>query len=148
VSTQQYPAGFGVLDLSGVRLSEPALPSAQASSTAPLALPTKMQIYTDSTSNAIHSRHPSPSPSGGSDVELSAQSAPKAADSGYYGSTSYYSVFDRADHVPNATTDSRPSGPAGDTLFEGIRGDDDPGVSRSFQLGSWILQNLQHMSVI
>jgi hypothetical protein len=32
-------------------------------------------------------------------------------------------------------------------LSAGIR-DDDPGVSRSLQLGSWILQNLQHVSII
>jgi hypothetical protein len=104
-----------------------------------------MQIYNNAASNAIHSCHPSSF--GGSDVELNAQSAPKAAGSGYYGSTSYYSVFDRVDHVPTATTDSQPSGPAGDTLSAGVR-DDDPGVSRSLQLGSWILQNLQHVSII
>jgi hypothetical protein len=93
LSTQQYQTCFGVLDLSGDRLSEPALPSTQASFTAPLAPPAKMQIYNNAASNAIHSCHPSSF--GGSDVELNAQSAPKAAGSGYYGSTSYYSVFDR-----------------------------------------------------
>ena len=137
--TQQYQTWFGVLDLSGDRLSEPALPSTQASFTASLAPPANLQMYTNAASNAIHSR--SPSSFGGSDVELNVQSAPKAADSGYYGSTSYYSVFDRVDHVPTATTDSQPSGPAG------IR-DDEPDVSRSLQLGSWILQNLQYVSII
>ncbi|KAJ4312539.1 hypothetical protein N0V94_007396 [Neodidymelliopsis sp. IMI 364377] len=104
-----------------------------------------MQIYTNAASNAIHSRPPSSF--GDSDVELNAQSAPKAANSGYYGSTSYYSVFDRADHVPTATTDSQPSGPVGNTLSTSTH-DDDLGVSRSLQLGSWILQNLQHVSII
>ncbi|KZM24369.1 uncharacterized protein EKO05_0007134 [Ascochyta rabiei] len=93
----------------------------------------------------MHSRPPSFF--GGSDVELNVQSAPKPAGSGYYGPTSYYSVFDRVDHVPTATTDSQPSRPAGDTLSAGIR-QDDPGLSRSLQLGSWILQNLQHVSII
>jgi hypothetical protein len=142
---EQHQTCFGVLDLSGDRLSEPALPSTQASFTAPLAPPAKMQIYTNAASNAIHWR---PSSSfGGSDVDLNAQSAPETAGSGYYGSTSYYSVFDPVDHVPTATTDSQPSGPAGDTFSAGIR-DDDPNVSRSLQLGSWILQNLQHVSII
>jgi hypothetical protein len=145
LSMEQHQTCFGVLDLSGDRLSEPALPSTQASFTAPLAPPAKMQIYTNAASNAIHWR---PSSSfGGSDVDLNAQSAPETAGSGYYGSTSYYSVFDRVDHVPTATTDSQPSGPAGDTFSAGIR-DDDPNVSRSLQLGSWILQNLQHVSII
>lgn len=126
LSAQQYQTGFRVLDLSGDRLSEPALPSPQASINAPLTPPAN----TNAASNA-------PSSFGGSDVE-----APKAAGSGYYGSTSYYSVFDRVDH-PTATTDSQPSGPAGDALSAGIRDD-----SRSLQLGSWILQNLQHVSII
>ena len=146
LSTQPYQNCFGVLDLSGDRLSEPAIPSTQASFTVPLAPPAKMQIYTNTASNAIHSRPPLSF--GGSDVELNAQSSPKAAGSGYYGSTSYYSVFDQVDHVPTAATDSQPSGPAGDTLSAGIRDDDDPGVNRSLQLGSWILQTLQHASII
>jgi hypothetical protein len=145
LSTQQYQTGFGVLDLTGDKLSEPALLSTQASFTTPLAPPAKMQIYTYAASNAIHPRPPSPF--GGSNVELNAQSAPEAAGSSYYGSTSYYSVFDRVDHMPTATTDSRPSGPDGNTLSASMR-DDDPGVSRSLQLGSWILQNLQYVSII
>lgn len=144
-STQQYQSGFGVLDLSGDRLSEPAIPSTQAS---PLAPPATVQIYTNAASNTIDSPPPEPPSSfDGSNVELNAQSAPKAAGSGYYGSTSYYSVFDRVDHVPTATTHSQPSGPAGDTLIAGIRCDD-PGVSQSLQLGSWILQILQHVTII
>lgn len=145
LSTLQNQTWFGVLDLSGDRLSEPTLPSTQASFTAPLAPLAKTQTYTNAASNAVHSRPPSSLDS--SDVELNAQSAPKAAGSGYYGSTSYYSVFDRVDHVPTATTDLQPSEPAGDTLSVGIR-DDDPGTSQSLQLGSWILQNLQHVSII
>lgn len=145
LSTLQNQTWFGVLDLSGDRLSEPTLPSTQASFTAPLAPLAKTQTYTNAASNAVHSRPPSSLDS--SDVELNAQSAPKAAGSGYYGSTSYYSVFDRVDHVPTATTDLQPSGPAGDTLSVDIR-DDDPGMSQSLQLGSWILQNLQHVSII
>jgi hypothetical protein len=146
-STQRYryqnQTGFGVLDLSGDRLCEPALPSTQASSTAPLA---ETHIYTDAASNAI----PLPSPSSFADsgVELNVQSAPTPAGSGYYGSTSYYSVFDRVDHVPAAaTTHPQPRGPAGDTLSADVR-DDDPSLSRSIQLGSWILQILQHVSII
>ena len=157
LSTQQYQTGFGVLDLSGDRLSELALPSTSASFTAPP--PATTQIYDNAASNAIHS-YP-PSSFGGGDVQwpatasssdpshepTNAQSAPKAAVSGYYGSTSYYSVFDRVDHVPTATTDSQPSRPAGDALSAGVR-DDNPDVSRSLQLGSWILQNLKHVSII
>ncbi|KAG9202098.1 hypothetical protein G6514_004766 [Epicoccum nigrum] len=101
-----------------------------------------MQIYTNAASNALQPGPPSSL--GGSDVELNAQSAPKATSSDYYGSTSYYSVFDRVDH---ATTVSQPSEPASDMPSVVIR-DDDPGVSRSHQLGSWILQNLQHVSII
>ena len=91
LSTLQNQTWFGVLDLSGDRLSEPTLPSTQASFTAPLAPLAKTQTYTNAASNAVHSRPPSSLDS--SDVELNAQSAPKAAGSGYYGSTSYYSVF-------------------------------------------------------
>lgn len=150
LSTQQYQnqSGFGVLDLSGDRLSEPASPSTQASFTAPLAPPATIQVYTNAASNAIHSPPlEAPLSLSGIDVELNAHSAPKAAGSGYYGSTSYYSVFDRADHVPTATTHSRPSGLAGDTLSADIR-DDGPGMSGSLQLGSWVLQTLQHVSII
>lgn len=143
--TQQDQTGFGVLDLSVDRLGEPALPSTQVLSTAPLAPPTQMQIDTNVTSNAMHSRHLSFF--GDSDVELSAESAPKAAGSGYYGSTSHYSVIDQVDHALTATAGSQPSGPAGDTLSAGVR-IGDHGVSQSLQLGSWILQNLQHVSII
>jgi hypothetical protein len=149
LSTQQYQSGFGVLDLSGDRLSEPATPSTEASFTAPLAPSSNVQAYTNAASNAVsnamRSRHSSSF--GGSDVELNAQSSPKPASPGYYGSTSYYSVFDRVDHVPTATTDSQPSGPAGDTFSAGIR-NDNPDVSQSLQLGSWILHSLQHVSII
>ena len=147
LSTQQYQTCFGVLDLSGDRLSEPAIPSTQASFTftAPLAPPAKMHLYPNAASNTIHSRPPSSF--GSSDIELNVQSAPKAADSGYYGSTSYYSVFDRVDHIPTATTDSQPPGPAGDMLSAGTRSDD-PGVGQSLQHGSWILKTLQHVSII
>lgn len=153
LSTQQNQTGFGVLDLSGDRLSESALPSTQASFTTPLVLPA------NAASIAIHSRPPSSF--GGGDIQwpatafssdpsrqpTNAENAPKAASSGYYGSTSYYSVFNRVDHMPTATTDSQLSGPTGDTLSAGIR-DDEPGVSQSLQLGSWILQTLQHISII
>ena len=125
-------------------LSEPVLLSTQVLSIAPLGPPIKTHICTNAASNAIHSR--APSPFGCSDVDLNSQSAPKAAGSGYYGSTSYYSVFDQVGHVPTATTHCQPSGPAGDTLSAAIR-DDDPVVSRSLQLGSEP-PNLQHVSII
>ena len=146
---QQYQgaSGFGVLDLSVDSLSETALDSTQAGLTpalpstqtpqalfsAPLATPANAasNVIHSATSNAIQSHNPS-SFGGTSDAELNVQStsgAPKAASSDYYGSTSYHSVFDRVDHV-------HPSGPAGDTL------------SASLQLGCWILQNLQHLSII
>lgn len=134
LSTQQYQTGFGMLDLSrGDTPSEPALPSTHASFTEPLVPPARMRIHTDAASNAIHSR--TPSSFGGSDVDLSVQSAPNTAETGFYGSTSHYSVFDRVEHMPTASTHSQPSEPAGDTL-------------PSLHLGSWILQNLQHVSVI
>jgi hypothetical protein len=142
LSTQQNQTWFGVLDLSGDRLSEPALPSTQTPFTAPLVPSARTQIYSNVASNTIHSRPPSCSD--GSDVEVNAS---KDAGSGYYGSTSYHSVFDRVDHVPTASTDSQPSRPTGDMLSAGIR-DEEPGVSRSLQLGSWILQNLRHVSII
>jgi hypothetical protein len=160
LSKQQYQSGFRVLDLSGDGLSESAFPSTQVSFTAPgAAPPAATQIHTNTASNAIHSRPPSSF--GGGDIQgpttasssdpshepTNAQSAPKAASSSYYGSTSYYSVFDRVDQVPTATTNSQHHGPGGDTFTVGIR-DDDPGVSQSLQLGSWILQNLQHVSVV
>ena len=145
LSTQQDQTGFGVLDLSGDRLSEPAPPSTQAPLIAPLVPPANMQIYTNDAFIAIQS-HP-PSSLDESDVELNAHSVTKAAGSSYYGSTSYYSVFERADQVPNATTDSQLPGPAGEALHGGTH-DGDPCVSRSPHLGSWILQNLQHVSII
>lgn len=131
LSTQQHQIGFGVLDLSrSDTSSEPALPSTQAS---PLAAPARTQIHTNAASNIIHSR--TPSSFGGSDVRLNVQRAPKAADSAFYGSTSYYSVFDQIDHMPTATTHSQLSGPTSETLS-------------SLHLGSWILQILQHVSLI
>lgn len=149
LSTQQYRSGFGVLDLSGDRLSEAATPSTQAPFTAPLSPPANVQVHTsaasNATSSAIHSRHSLSF--GGSDVELNAQSASKPASPGYYGSTSYYSVFDRVDHVPTAITVSQPSGPAGDS-FPAASRNDNPGVGQSLHLGSGILQTLQHVSII
>ncbi|GAB7321930.1 hypothetical protein MBLNU13_g03000t2 [Cladosporium sp. NU13] len=133
LSTQQYQIGFGVLDLSSDTPSEPALPTTQASLAAPSAPTARTQIHTNAASNVIYSR--APSFSGGSDAEANVQSAPKAVDSGYYGSTSYYSVFDQVHHAPTATANCQPSGASGDMPF-------------SIQLGSWILQNLQHVSII